>query len=225
MKSLELYKKDKLLIFIIIYGILYILGFFWLEGRDVPIHIVSSKLDNMIPFYEYFIIPYYLWFVYIAFTIIYFILVCKEQEERKQFVFSFCMGMTVFLVVSYIYPNGHNLRPELAGDSIFIQAVRLLHWIDTPTNVLPSMHVFVTVACSVALLRQKTLCNKKWFVADVWICSILIILSTIFLKQHSVVDVACALILNVVCYVLVYKVNYSSNWEKVQCIRKRIIHN
>ena len=27
--------------------------------------------------------------------------------------------MTIFLIVSYVYPNGQNLRPELTGDSIF----------------------------------------------------------------------------------------------------------
>ena len=225
LKSIETYRKDKLLAFIIIYGVFYVLGFFWLENRDVPIHIISSKLDAIIPFCEYFIVPYYLWFVYVAFTIIYFIFVCKEQMERRRFVFSFCIGMTVFLVVSYLYPNGHNLRPKLNGDSIFIQGVRLLHWIDTPTNVLPSMHVFVTVVCSVALLRQKTLRGRKWFVVAVWICSILIILSTMFLKQHSVVDIACALILNIACYVLIYRVARGSSWKNVKYMRKRVIHN
>lgn len=209
MRGLKAYKDDKLLKFIIVYGILYIMAFFWLECREVSaIHIVSSALDERIPFCEYFIVPYYFWFVYIAITMIYIIFFCKEQRERKSFIFSFCMGMSVFLLVSCVYPNGHELRPEIEGDSVFIQAVRLLHWMDTPTNILPSMHVFVTVACSIALLRQKELRKYKWFIPIVWVCSILIILSTLFLKQHSVVDVIWALILNVACYILFYRVYF-----------------
>ena len=209
MRGLKAYKDDKLLKFIIVYGILYIMAFFWLECREVSaIHIVSWALDERIPFCEYFIVPYYFWFVYIAITMIYIIFFCKEQRERKSFIFSFCMGMSVFLLVSCVYPNGHELRPEIEGDSVFIQAVRLLHWMDTPTNILPSMHVFVTVACSIALLRQKELRKYKWFIPIVWVCSILIILSTLFLKQHSVVDVIWALILNVACYILFYRVYF-----------------
>ena len=116
--------------------------------------------------------------------------------------------MTVFLIVSLVFPNGHELRPEPEGNSIFIYAVQALHKIDTPTNILPSMHVFVTVACSIALLRQKELKQHKGFVPVVLICSILIVLSTMFLKQHSVVDVVLALVLNVICYILFYKVYF-----------------
>lgn len=209
MRRLKAYKNDNLIKFIIAYGIFYIIAFFWLECREVPvIHIVSSKLDELIPFCEYFIVPYYFWFVYIGFTMIYIIFFCKKQEERKGFVFSFCIGMSAFLLVSYVYPNGHELRPKLEGDSIFIHAVRLLHWIDTPTNILPSMHVFVTVACSIALLRQRELRRYGWFVSLVYVCSILIILSTLFLKQHTVVDVVLAFVLNAVCYILFYRVYF-----------------
>ncbi len=202
-------KKNKLLWFAVAYGIFYILTFFWLESRDVPINIVYSRWDDIIPFCEYFIVPYFSWFVYIGFTIVYFLFFCREQEERKRFTYSFCFGMTVFLLVSYVYPNGHNLRPELVGDSIFMKAVGFLHWIDTPTNILPSMHVYVTVVCSVALLRQQSLCNRKGFRPGIWVWCILIVLSTLFLKQHSVVDVVLALLLNIICYIVFYTIAQS----------------
>lgn len=209
-------KQNKLLMFTLVYEILYIIVFFWLENRDVEINIIYSKWDSFIPFCEYFIVPYFLWFVYIAVTLIYFIFFCKEQEESRKFIYSYCVGMTVFLLVSYIYPNGHNLRPELVGNSIFIKIVKFLHKIDTSTNVLPSMHVFGTVACSVALLRQKSLCSHKGFKQGVWICCILIILSVLFLKQHSVVDVIFALLLNVVCYIWFYKFAYYKEMRSVK---------
>lgn len=224
-KFRECAKENKLFVFLLLYGIFYILSFIWLESRNVQINIVYSEWDSFIPFCEYFIIPYFLWFVYIAFTIIYFIFFCKDQDERKRYIYSFCAGMTMFLLVSYVYPNGHNLRPELTGDSIFIRAVKLLYWIDTPTNILPSMHVFVTVACSIALLRQKSLCSRKGFAPGVWICGILIILSTLFLKQHSVVDVILALILNIVCYIWFYKFAYHEEKKTVNFRREKLVQD
>lgn len=50
--------------------------------------------------------------------------------------------MTVFLLVSFLYPNGHELRPALELENVFQKAVWLLYQADTPTNILPSVHVF-----------------------------------------------------------------------------------
>lgn len=220
-KISDVFKQNGLLRFITLYGFFYLIAFFWLEGREVEINIVSSKWDSLIPFCEYFVIPYFMWFVYIAFTLIHFVFFCREKHESKRFIYSFCGGMTVFLLVSYIYPNGHNLRPELVGDSIFISMMRFLHWVDTPTNILPSMHVFVTVACTIALLRDKSLCRHKGFRQGILLCSILIILSTLFLKQHSVVDVILALLLNLVCYICFYKIMYEKQMGTTKFKRKQ----
>lgn len=207
-------KSNKMLTFLLGYGICYILAFFWLENRDVELHMVESKWDQYIPFCEYFIIPYFLWFVYIAVTVIYFVFFCKDRIESKRFIGSFCAGMTVFIAVSFFYPNGHNLRTQVEGDSILMYVVRLLHRIDTSTNILPSMHVYVTVANSVALLRQEELRKRRSFVPGVWILSILIILSTLFLKQHSVIDVSLALLLNIIFSIVIYKFPGVEVWRK-----------
>lgn len=71
------------------------------------------------------------------------------------------VGMTLFLIISFVYPNGQNLRPELTGEGPFIQAVQLLYQTDTPTNIFPSIHVFNAVACCVALLNNKNADRTK----------------------------------------------------------------
>ena len=50
----------------VLYCPLYLLCFTLVEKRDVPVAIVSIALDHKIPFLEVFIIPYLLWFPYIA---------------------------------------------------------------------------------------------------------------------------------------------------------------
>lgn len=215
--------NSKILLVILSYGFLYLLAFSWLENRSVRVNIVYADLDKKIPFCEYFVVPYFLWFVYIALSIIYIVFGCKDKKESWRFVFSFCTGMTVFLLVSFFYPNGHLLRPKLEGEGFFIEAVRWLYKIDTPTNILPSMHVFVTVANSIALLRQSALRRRRGLPLCIWILSISIVLSTLFLKQHSIVDVIFALVLNVVCYVLFYRWDErrAENYEKMQAMGRR----
>ena len=52
---------------VLLYGFIYLPWFFWLESRaNQPYHVIHVWLDDKIPFVEYFIVPYLLWFVYIA---------------------------------------------------------------------------------------------------------------------------------------------------------------
>ena len=69
---MNLLKKYKHTWIIPVYGIFYLTAFQYLEQRDVRPHIIHMKIDDYIPFCEYFIVPYLLWFAYIAVTVLYF---------------------------------------------------------------------------------------------------------------------------------------------------------
>lgn len=203
---LNLLKKYKHTWIIPVYGLLYMLAFRYLEQRNVKPHIIHMKIDDYIPFCEYFIVPYLLWFAFIAATVAYFAFVNKNKNEYYQLIFTLGVGMTLFLIISYIYPNGQDLRPSLTGDGIFIQLVRHLYRIDTPTNILPSIHVFNSVACCTAIFRHAEFKKHRVFLGSVLLLTVLIIMATVFLKQHTLVDVVAAFLLNVFCYQMFYKV-------------------
>ena len=186
------------------FGIAYLACFFFVEQRKGPIHIIYTKLDDYIPFCEYFIIPYLLWFLFVAGTVIYFAIFTEEDREYYRLVGSLGIGMALFLLISFVYPNGQRLRPELTGDSIFIELVRMLYEGDTSTNILPSLHVFNSVVCGIALYKNEKFASHPVLRISMEVLVVLIILSTMFLKQHSVIDVVSALILNVLCYNLFY---------------------
>ena len=112
--------------------------------------------------------------------------------------------MILFVIVSFVYPNGHNLRPAITEDNIFLKAVKFLYSIDTSTNILPSLHVFNTVVCYKAILNNRECRQHNWLIVSLGILSVSIILSTMFLKQHCVVDVVAALFCNAVTYHVVY---------------------
>lgn len=190
---------------IFIFWIIYIVLFLTAEQRDEEVEIIFVPIDDLIPFCEYFIVPYFIWFGMIALVVGYFAFFAQKDKEYNQLMINLCLGMVVFLAVCYIYPNGLNLRPHLTGENIFEDMVMFLYKIDTPTNVLPSLHVYNTVCCLIAVLKNKFLSSKKIIVGCMWILSVLIIMATMFLKQHSVIDVIAALGLNWLICKFVYR--------------------
>ena len=179
---------------------LYLICFYLLEystGRSY--HVLHSSLDAYSPFCEYFIVPYFMWFGFIAVTLIWFFF--KDVEGFYRLMGFLAAGMTLFLIVSVVYPNALHLRPVyLSRKNVFMSAVHFLWRIDTPTNVLPSLHVFNTLGCWIAIRRSEALRARRGVQFGVSVLSAAIILATLFLKQHSFVDVSAAFLLAIALY-------------------------
>ena len=201
---------------ILSYFIIYMVWFVFLENRTsvsyYPIHI---GLDDMIPFCVYFIIPYILWFAYIAVTIIYFFFVNK-QDYYKCCAFLF-IGMTICLIIYTFFPNQQNLRPILfERQNIFVDIVQIIYNADTSTNVCPSIHVLNSLGVFISIIESESLRKNKVICAGSGVLTVLICLSTVFLKQHSVIDGLCALGLAIVLYAFIYKVNYTKLLVRIE---------
>lgn len=189
---------------ILLYAFIYMPWFTYLE-KTVTTHFyeIHSKIDDYIPFIEYFIIPYLLWFVYMLVGG-FFIFFTDKKEFYKMSAFGI-IGMTLFLIICTVFPNGLHLRPTVfARDNIFVDLVKQLYATDTPTNVLPSIHVYNSITIAIAVGRSKLLENKHWIKMASYIMAILIILSTMFLKQHSITDVICAFAIAAAAYCVIY---------------------
>ena len=199
----EIIKKGHLGIVAAFFAI-YMITFSYIENRDVHHYIIHTTLDDQIPFCEYFIIPYLLWFLFVAATGIYFLFFHQNWKEYYQLAITLATGMTIFLIISLLFPNGQDLRPVLTGNTIFIKAVAWIYHTDTPTNVLPSIHVFNSLACCGAILKNQRRSFKKSTDIMAVLLTILIIMSTMLLKQHSVVDVILAALMYTACYRVVY---------------------
>lgn len=206
-----------------LYALIYMPWFLYLEKHvTTDFHLIHVGLDDKIPFIEFFIVPYLLWFAYIAVTIGYFMFFGEKSEFYRMITLLFS-GMTIFLIISTIYPNGLNLRPDtFARDNMFVDMVKNLYAVDTSTNVLPSIHVYNSIVAYLAISNCEKLRKHKWVRISSLILTILIVLSTMFLKQHSVVDVVAGCTLVTVLYALIYKTerntskNLSNNLVKIR---------
>lgn len=189
----------------LIYIFIYIPWFCILEhSTPISYNVMYFPLDDYVPFCEYFIIPYLLWFIYLFGTGLFFFF--KSKSEYFKFYTLTIIGMTIFLIISTIYPNAHTLRPySFVDDNIFTTLVSYIYTIDSSTNVFPSIHVFNSCAAHAAIANNKDLIPNKLIQYGSLILCISIILSTIFLKQHSIVDLFGGLAMFGVLYLCIYK--------------------
>ena len=186
------------------YALLYGPWFYYLETHVTSgYHIIYSPIDDKIPFIEYFIVPYLLWFVFIAVVFAYFFFTDVDGFYKLAKI-SFA-GMTIFLIISTIMPNGLAIRPVVfERDNIFVDLVKMLYQTDTPTNVFPSLHVFNTLCACIAIHKSQALKKHKAVCIGAYVLGALIIMATMFLKQHSVLDVTGAFIMAYLLYQWVY---------------------
>ena len=189
----------------VLYFIVYLMWFCWLE-KKVTRHftVIHMAIDDYIPFCEVFVIPYLLWFLYVAAVVIYFFF--KDRQNFSKACIFLGTGMTVFLVISTLWPNGHYLRPFIMPrDNIFTQLISFLYRADTPTNLWPSIHVYNSIGAHLAISRSSVFENQKGIRMASLILAVSIILSTVFIKQHSVFDMLTAFGAALPMYILVYR--------------------
>ena len=161
-------------------------------------------LDDYIPFLTIFVIPYILWFPYIAFGLIYTGL-HNKTDFYKLLVF-LVGGMSVAYTAYMIFPNAQALRPVITQNDPLSLLVKFIYFTDTPTNVCPSVHVINAIAVDAALRNSKEFGAKKYRKATSSILTVFICLSTVFIKQHSSADVLCGLAVSAVFYTCLYAV-------------------
>lgn len=184
--------------FMLCYAWFYLCFFFLLEHYvTVPVLVTHCHLDDVIPFCKYAIIPYYLWFVWVGGTLGWMLLRAPRQEFWRLCLPLFG-GMTLALLFCALVPNGVYLRPRaVPGNDVFAILVRGLYRTDTATNVFPSIHVFNAVTLDMAYQRSGCFAgaHRRRLRAGARALDIAIILSTLLLKQHSVLDALGGIVL------------------------------
>lgn len=192
-------------IFYLGFFIVWFLYFQYLE-KNVSFFIPTNlSIDDRIPFLPVFIIPYLIWFVYVGITYLYFYK--KDNDTFIKMAKFISIGMTIFLIICTFFPNGlDNFRIPIEDPSnLFETLTYYMQLHDTSTNVFPSIHVYNSLGITIAICHYQGFKHKKMIRLFCIILCILICLSTLFLKQHSLLDVFASGILAISIYYLIYK--------------------
>lgn len=174
-------------IFLLLFWPVYLTAFILTEKYVTPIYNVYSPIDELIPFCEFFVIPYVLWYALLAFVSIYTFFF--DVPSFKKFYVFLSVTCVITFSLYVIFPNMQNLRPqEFLRDNIFVDVMKNLYSIDTNTNVCPSIHVIFSIGMMLTLWNSKHFSTALWRIISV-IITVSICLATVFLKQHSVIDI------------------------------------
>ena len=197
------------------YIFIYLCWFFYLEKTVTSdYHIMHLTIDDYIPFCEYFIIPYLLWFVYVAATVLYFFF--TDRKDYYKLCTMLFTGMTISLLVCTVFPNGTDFRPVIDPDKNICSAlVSWLYMTDTNTNVFPSIHVYNSICVHIALSKSRILKSNRIIQISSFLLMLSVCLATVFLIQHSVFDGVGAFIMAGIMYQFVYAEQEVPNRKKV----------
>lgn len=171
-----------------LWWIFYIVFFAAVERWiTVPRYWVRCRLDDYIPFCEGFVFLYGAWFVYLVGSIALCWLTSAPDYSRLcKVLFT---GMTLCLILYVLFPNGQQLRPETLPDNLAGWLMTIVYAADSPCNVCPSIHCFSSVAIHLVLRRHPLFAKKRGLRWSSGLLAAGICLSTVFVKQHSCVDV------------------------------------
>lgn len=191
-------------IFYLLFLPAFLICFFALEKLIPPERVrwwVSSPIDAAIPFAEIFVIPYCLWYPLLIATGL--ILLFRDVPAFKKYMLSLSLCFGAALLICLLIPNGQALRPAVfPRENILTRLVSALYRVDTPTNVFPSMHVLGSVAAAGVALISPSMRRLR----PVWLAlSFTVCLSTMFIKQHSFLDVLGGLFLGIPLCFFIYR--------------------
>ena len=184
-----------------VFLIVFILGlqaflYFVTKSFNSSFHLIGSCLDDKIPFVKYFIYVYHSWYPFLI--CFWFFLFYFDRDKCINFMVSGLLSIIIGNLFFLFYPTTV-LRPDIVVNDFTSLIVSLTYRADVPVNCMPSMHCvfcFIPIFC---LIDSKIKNRYKILFCFYFV---LVILSTLFVKQHVIIDVICAFIITSCCYLI-----------------------
>ena len=195
--------KHNKCVWLSLYVVLYLIMYFTLEHAITEGYWVSwCPLDDMIPFCEYFVVFYVMWFPVIGLTG--FLLLIFDRDTFSRYMWFIMAGFSIGTMICALIPSGQDLRPALTGENIFQRLVMSLYDTDTNTNVMPSIHVVAAINVAFAAFYTKRFDKLAVKIVAVAL-AVLISASTVLIKQHSILDIFAAMALCAILWPFIYR--------------------
>lgn len=193
------YEKYKPLLIPLVLSCIQGLSYLIVKPFQTNIHVLGSNIDNHIPFISYFVIAYCTW--YLMLFLVPYLLYKKDRTMLAKYVSSLLIGILVCCITYIIYPTTV-IRPEINSNNLFDQLVGFIYLIDTPAiNCMPSIHCLLSMLFILSIgVSKKFNLRAKLIVS---IVSILIMFSTLFIKEHAFIDLITGDLLMTIVFICV----------------------
>ena len=156
---------------------------------------LTNGLDRSIPFMPGWSFIYLGCFLFWAVN--YILITRQSREEWFQFATGDYLSRLICGIFFVLLPTT-NIRPEIVGDGVVQGLIRFIYRIDAPTNLFPSIHCLVSWMCFIGIRGKSYI--PKWYRIFSCLFAIAVFASTLFTKQHFVVDVVAGVIFAEICY-------------------------
>ena len=163
--------------------------------KGVYHHDFTSPLDRAIPFVPAWSVIYLGCYVFWGVNYI------LATRQKKEIWFRFATAdylSRVICALFFIFLPTTNVRPEVSGHGLPDELMRFVYRMDDAANLFPSIHCLVSWFCVIGVRARADI--PKWYRIFSYIAAFLVFLSTLFTKQHYIIDVIAGVILAEVCY-------------------------
>ncbi|MDO4544366.1 MAG: phosphatase PAP2 family protein [Clostridia bacterium] len=198
------------------------LCYYFTSGLSSPAVEVWIPYDAAIPFLPVFVLFYLFWFAYaVGGLLINWYFHVESRAQHKEFLKFFILlagGLVLCTVGFIVFPTQipAYLQPDISQRTdIFSCMVGFIYGTDGLKNAFPSEHCFVAMAVCTGFMRMPNLKRSRhryWAYPLNILITVGICASTVFIKQHSILDVFGALGLYLILFALIYGIP----WKPLQ---------
>lgn len=169
-------------------AVLSILLYPLLLTRTGSINSTETFIDQYIPFWPVFVIPYIFYLLLVAGTLIY-LLWFSKNYKREVVIFALAQMLAS---VCYFFFQTKMETAIITNSDIFSQLVQWVYNTDRPYNLFPSLHTANSILCYLFLKSRL----PQFWSRVLLVISTLIVISTVLIKQHYFMDIIGGLILS-----------------------------
>lgn len=172
------------LLIVLLFNIFVFYGVALLMGNNVHRYDPSISLDSKVPFVPFFLLFYVLAYVQWVGT---YIAHSHPSVESCYRLVAADLIAKFLCMLCFIFLPTQMTRPEIADSGFWEQSVNFMYTIDRPISLLPSLHCLVSWIC----FRTTMYLPKKraWYITAQGILTLLVLASTVLVKQHTLLDV------------------------------------
>jgi membrane-associated phospholipid phosphatase len=138
------------------------------------------------------------------------VFVVREEAQIRRTVRAYLMVWIAAYVCFWLYPTMAARPAEVLGEGFGVWGLRFLYSADPPYNCFPSLHVAHSFVSALACSRVH-----RGVGIGAALCATLVGISTLFTKQHYLLDVVAGILLACVAYAVFLRRNPRADVPKL----------
>ena len=163
-------------------------------------YVLNNALDDLFPFVSEFIYLYVFWYI-LLFAVPY-LYYKYDKEALKKYTYINFISVCICSIIFVLFPTTI-IRPEINSSGITNSILNMIYSMDVPAvNCFPSIHCLICFIFILCNIKSKLPSIYKYLIN---ILSVLIVLSTLLIKQHVIVDALGSLVISILVYIYVTK--------------------